>query len=104
VRGGGVESQGAGSQSITNPISEQNGNATIKHEHGQTDKIDTGHYNTSGTQAAQDNNGVSRKNLAVSLHEIDPALADLVNAWPNLAPHIKTAVLALVDAGKGATP
>jgi hypothetical protein len=35
--------------------------------------------------------------------QTDPKLAELVNAWPSLPEHIKAAVLALVDAGKGAS-
>jgi hypothetical protein len=35
--------------------------------------------------------------------QTDPKLAALVTAWADLPEHIKAAVLALVDAGKGAS-
>jgi hypothetical protein len=41
--------------------------------------------------------------VCLNMCQTDPKLAGLVTAWADLPEHIKAAVLALVDAGKGAS-
>jgi hypothetical protein len=71
---------------------------------GQTEQIDNPPLCSDTASDMQRNSTVSQAKNAKSMQRPDPELAELVNAWPDLPPHIRAAVLALVDAGKGGTP
>jgi hypothetical protein len=47
--------------------------------------------------------GDCQERLSALLAQIDPKLAELVNAWPDLPAHIRAAVLALVGTAEGAS-
>jgi integrase len=61
------------------------------------------HCSKSTTSTPSKTCGESGGGVCLNMCQTDPKLAALVTAWADLPEHIKAAVLALVDAGKGAS-